>query len=92
MGVQDNVIDCHIGRGLHIFFQKKRHVLFEGIPNYLILGCRLFQGVAADGGIEKGMYCYCMGENCNTGDIAYPLAVNGTTNATSTTTTTAPSG
>ena len=58
-------------------------------PCYVI-GCRLFEGVAADGATEKGMYCYCLGENCNTGDINYPVKANAT--ATTNTTTTTPSG
>jgi hypothetical protein len=36
------------------------------------------------------MYCYCLGDNCNIGDIAYPITSNATT--TTTTTTAAPSG
>ena len=45
---------------------------------FYFTGCRLFQGIAADGGQEKGMYCYCLGDNCNIGDIAYPIPVNAT--------------
>jgi hypothetical protein len=35
--------------------------------NDLGVGCRNFEGITYDGGKEKGMYCYCLGDNCNTG-------------------------
>ena len=50
-------------------------------------GCRTFAGIAADGGAESGMYCYCLGDNCNIGDINYPVKSNATAAANTTTAT-----
>ena len=46
-----------------ISFFRICHRIDQGV------GCRNFEGITYDGGKEKGMYCFCLGDNCNTGLI-----------------------
>jgi len=79
-----NNFNLKIGTGEWTSLLKYKEEI--SLSSLKLLGCRLFSGSTLDGGAEKGMYCYCLGNNCNSGDIAYPVTVG--TN----TTTPAPGG